>query len=279
MDNIFVVIDSKYNSLSKTFKLIADYVKESYSLIPFLSIQELKEEIGVSTASITRFSQEIGFSGYPAFQKEIKEMVHSEITPMKQVRSFISSDENENILLRTIELNIKTLESTYTENLNKSFEEAVEIIKGARKIYIVGARSSYAVAYYLSFMLGQFMENIEIITAGTVDTFDRLSYLKEDDILISISFSQYTKFTKQVTEYFHKRGNKVIAVTDSYSSPIAIKANTTLLTKSSSTTYSFVSAMTVLNALIIQIGKLDKNKTLEIMKEKQRIAIENDIYA
>ena len=67
-NNIFYKIDTKYDSLSKTFKIIADFVKENYTVLSFLSVKELTEKTGVSAASITRFAQEIGFSGYPAFQ-------------------------------------------------------------------------------------------------------------------------------------------------------------------------------------------------------------------
>lgn len=278
-NNIFYLIDGKYDSFSKTNKLIASYVKQNYKIISFLSINELKEKTGVSTASITRFAQELGFNGYPDFQREVQKLLQKEITPMKEMKNFItSSRENENILKLTIDLNIKTLEATYNDELYESFKKAVDIINNAEKIYILGLRSSFSVGYYLSFMLRQFMSNIELLTAGTDDIYDRLSYVKKNDILITISFSKYTKLTSRITNYFKQKGNKIIAVTDSYSSPVAILGDTTLIAKSSSTTYSFVSAMTILNALIVAIGKQNTENTMKILKEKERILSDNDIY-
>lgn len=277
--NIFALIDSKYDFLSKTFKIIANYVKENYKIVPFLSIKELTGITGVSTASVTRFAQELGFTGYNDFQKEIRKILQKEITPMKQMKEFIStSTTGENVLKKTIDLNIQILESTYSDDLYQSFLSAVDLIKRSRKIYIIGLRSSYTVAYYLSFMLKRFRDNVELISIGTGDVFDNFSFVKKNDLLIAMSFTKYSKYTANVVDYFKKNGNKIIAVTDSQSSPVALKADITILAKSDSTSYSFVSAMTILNALVVNVGLLDKEKTLSIMEEKEKIAIDYDVY-
>ena len=277
--NIFNMIDEKYNSLSKTFKIVADFVKENYSVMSFLSIKEMTERTGVSSASITRFAQELGFSGYPAFQKEIQKIVKKEIVPMREFKHFLSSSQkNDNVLKKTIDLNINTLKTTYSDELYETFQKTVELILTGRKVYIIGSRSSYSVAYYLNFMLRGFMENVELLSAGTEDISTKLAYIKKEDVLISISFSHYTKFTSDITNYFKEKGSKIIAVTDSYSSPVAIKADAVLISKNSTDTYSFVSAMTILNALVVRLGSVDKVKTLNKMKEQERIAFETGIY-
>lgn len=277
-NDIIYLIDRKYYGLSKTFKQIADYVKENYLTVPFLSIKELNEKIGVSTASITRFSQEMGFNGYPDFQKEIQKVVEQEIAHMREIKKSINSDEDVDLLKKMIDLNIKTLQDTYTDDLCKSFNNAVDLIKSSRKVYIIGLRSSYTVAYYLNFMLSQFMDNIELLSIGTGDMYNRLSYINADDLLISICFAQCTKFTIQTAEYFKKNGCKIIAVTDSYSSPIAKKANNVLIVKNTEDTFSFSSALVVLNALVVRLGKIDKNKTIERIKHQEKVAIENGAY-
>ncbi|WP_432403523.1 MurR/RpiR family transcriptional regulator [Wukongibacter sp. M2B1] len=277
-DSIFSEIDKQYNNLSKTFKLIADFVKDNYSTIPFLSIKELKEKIGVSTASITRFSQHMGFKGYPDFQKEIQGIVEKEIVPMREVKYFIENNDDKNILQETIDSNIKILQATYSDELYKNFNRAIEFIMKSRKVYILGCRSSYSAAYYLGFMLQGFMDNIELIDAGHQDFSNKLAHIRENDVLIAISFSQYTKFTSNIAQFFKDNGNRIIAITDSYSSPIAIKADATLLAKNGTNTFSFVSAMTILNALVVSLGKTNKKETLKKLKDQERIAIDTGIY-
>lgn len=79
-NNIFNIIEEKYSSFTKTFKLISDYIKKNYSNIVFLSIQELAESMGVSTSSITRYCKELGYEGYSEFQKAIQLLVQKDIT-------------------------------------------------------------------------------------------------------------------------------------------------------------------------------------------------------
>ena len=278
-DNIFEILENKYNTFSKTFKHISDYVRDNYSDISFMSIKEFSEEVGVSPASITRFTQEIGFGGYPAFQRKIQELLQNEIGAMREIKNSISEKIHEDDLLKkTIELNIRNIENTYSDVTNNSFKNAIDILSKARQIYIIGLRSSYCVAYYLYFMLNQFMDNVILLSPGTGDIFDRIYSIDKSDVLFAIGFQRYTKLTLQIIEFFEKHMSPIIALTDKVSSPIAVKSNTLLIAKNSSTTYSFVSAMTILNALIIGMGKRNAQDTLSSLKEKEKIAVENGIY-
>lgn len=277
-ENIFNTINKNYNSYSKAFQKLSDYILQNYKSMPFYSIKELEEKSDVSTATITRFFKDLGFGGYSDFQDEFKRILQKEITPMKQIKYSIDKYDQENVLKDIINLNIETLRYTYSEELYKGFKNSIEILNNARKIYIIGNRSSYAVAYYFKFMLFQFMDKVELLSLGTGDIFDRLSYIQDGDVLFAISFSKYSKITSSVVDFFKERGNTTIVMTDSYSSPIATKTENILIAKSGEKTYSFVSAMTILNAMIIELGKIDKEMTLKMFKEKEKIAHENDTY-
>ena len=276
-NTIFSLIRERYASFSKTFKLIADFIGDNYSAVSFLTIQELSDKIGVSTASIVRFCQELGYSGYQTMQREIQLIVHTESAPMQELRSSIAELE-ENPLERVFQWNIEALQSTYTETLVSEFKKSVELLNKARRIYIIGLRSSYTVAYYTSFMLSQFKDNVILLSVGTNDLFDRLVDANPEDVLIAFSFSKYTQLALQVTEYLKEKGLPVIAVTDSLSAPIAMPAASKLIVKNSSKTYSFVSAMTVANALVIELGRRDPEGSIVRLKEKEEINNKAGVY-
>lgn len=277
-DNIFFIIDEKYDSLSKTHKKIADYVKENIHIIPFLSIKELGEKSEASIASITRFTRELEFNGYAEFQKKVSELVQKDVVPMKEIKNSILSEESDSPLKRIIDLNINSLSSLYNEDLEKNFNESIPIISKCRKLYITASRSSYSVGYYLYFMLKGFIEDVELLTYGTSDISNKLSYVKSDDCLISISYARYTKATFDITSYFHDKGCNIIAITDSYTSPIALKATKVLLAKNTVGTYSFVTAMTIANSLVTVLGKVNKEDTLRRLEKQDMIALESGIY-
>lgn len=275
--NLFTEIEQKYSSMSRTFRLIADYVMANYKMISFLSVQKLSMEIGVSTASIVRFCQEIGYAGYVDFQRDAQILVHGETPPMLEFRSAVS-DIEEDPLKEMFRLNIEILKKTYTEILAKEFKKAVDAIHEAKKVYIIGMRSTYTVAYYTSYMLSQFMNNIELVTAGSYDIFDRLSYAELGDVAIVCSFSKYSRLSVEALEFLRENGILIVGITDSLSSPIATRSDIMLLSKTSSKSYSFVSAMTVANALAVAVGKKDKEQTLQIMKKKEVTNFKHNVY-
>lgn len=278
-DNILVRIDKNYEMLSRAYKDIANYIKKNFLEIPFLSILELSKRTSVSIGSVTGFCKAMNYSGYLDFQKDVRKLVQNEMIPIRRIQSSIASSQNdEDILLSVIAQNIENLNNTYSPYLKSSFENAVNFIRHARKVYIVGLRSAYSIAYYLYFMLSDFMDNVEILSLGTSDLYDRIMNIDNRDVLISIGFEKYTRATCEITEFFHSRSCRVIALTDNQSSPLSVMADTTLLSNNKSSSFSYVSAMAICNALVIRIGIKTKKKALATINNKEQLLKEKKIH-
>ncbi len=129
----------------------------------------------------------------------------------------------------TIQNNIGLLEALYTPQLRDSFARAQEILHQARTIYIAGMRSSYATAYYLAFMLQQMCDNVHLLTTSTSDLPTALSDVRPEDCLLVISYARYTSSSYDIVSHFHRAGCKIVALTDSLTSPIALKATEVLI--------------------------------------------------
>lgn len=278
-EQILSIITEKYSTFSKTNKLIADFILNNYLTASLLSIKELSKRINVSPASISRFAKEVGLDGYPMLQQKLQEIIKKEITPMKEIRNSIHTmEENRSILESIFNANIESLKVSLTENFFDSFSKAVSVIMASRKVFIIGLRSSHSVAYYLYFMLKQFMDNIYLLNTASWDIYDYLSDANTQDTLIAISYSQYTALTGDVVKYCKKKGIKVVGVTDSISSPIAMNSDISLIAKNVSNAFSFVSAMSVCNAIVIACGSKNREDSLKKMKQKEAVLLENKIY-
>lgn len=276
--NVLNSIQEQYTHLTKTQKRLADFIKENVHTLPFLSIVELGEKSGVSLASITRFARELGFDGYSQFQKSAAELIRKDVVPMRELKHSITEEGGEDLLSHMIGLNIHALETLYSEDLKENFQKAVELMTGCRTLYISAARSSYSVAFYLYFMLKGFMDRVELLTDGNEDISNKLQYITAEDCLIAISYERYTRATYQLVSCLSKIGCGIIAITDSHSSPIALKAATVLLAKQAADTYSFVNCMTVANALVTAAGRKNKEETLRRLERQDQIAIEYGLY-
>lgn len=269
---LFHLLDQHYELFSKTQRIICDYIRENYLDLPYLSIAALSEKIGVSVGSITGFCKVLGFDGFTAFQKELQKIAQQELFSMREIKNSIAeASSNEGVLKEIIDSNILNLQRTQTDHLDQAFEESVDILCNAKRIYVIGLRSAYAVAHYFYFTLRDFKDNITLLSLAEGDVYDRIMHITPNDVLVTIGFDKYTKATCDVTRFFQERGCKIIALTDKLSSPLASLASTVLIAHNCSTTFSFVSAMTILNALVVGIGRRNQKRTLREMDAKQAL--------
>jgi DNA-binding MurR/RpiR family transcriptional regulator len=125
-------------------------------------------------------------------------------------------------------------------------------------------------------MLSQFMDNI-VLLESYGELFDRIFFSSAEDVLVAIGFKRYTRLTIQVARHFHGQNSPIVAVTDAISSPLAPYAKSTLIAPNDDT-YSFTSAITVLNALVVGVGARNKEHVLKTMAERESLLFLNKIY-
>ena len=92
----------------------------------------------------------------------------------------------------------------------------------------------------------------------------KLDLLGENDVFIAISYPKYTKLTFNIIKHLKKQNVKIISITDAKVSPIAKYSDIVLEAKNSSKTFTVVSTIVVINALVLYYANLDKEKSLFI---------------
>ena len=147
------------------------------------------------------------------------------------------------------------------EKINQNtFQDVVKSIFEAKRIYIIGLRSSTAIAEFLGFYLNIILQNVKVVSYGISDVFEQMINVGEGDLVIGIGFPRYAAKTIDALEFSQDRGAKVVALTDSLLSPLATKADYTLIAQSNMASFvdSLVAPLSVINALIIAVGMREK---------------------
>ncbi|MBC2854956.1 MurR/RpiR family transcriptional regulator [Cetobacterium sp. 2A] len=277
--NIMNELMLKKTKSSKMFKIISSYMIENIHEIPLLNLKEVSEKSGVSTATIVRFCKSLNFSGYSELQTTLKNFLKKEIIPTKEFRESIINDrESFEVFNDIIDTNIDMLKALKTEKVFLDLEEIVNMLNTSNKVYIVGNRLSYSFAYYLFYLLKGLKEEVEMITSDREDYTNKLLYVKPDDVVFSICFYPYVKFTYKITSYFICKGCRVICLTDTMESPFVELGDKVLYAYNNSKTYSFIAAISMLNFIVTSFGKKNKNHSLEQIQKLKSITEEIDIY-
>lgn len=273
-------IRENYDSFSKSHRKLADYILDNPGDVAFLSINELSQVTGISPATITRFAYKLEFQGYNEFQRGLYEH-QKQRAPFGQLKTLLRSetaeDQGEDPLGGCIQSSMELLESLDTPQVRGAFQRSLEILRSARTIYIAGHRSSYAAAYYLAFMLQQMYPNVRLVELTASNLPASLCDVGAEDCLVVISYARYTSVSYDIVSHFHREGCKIVAVTDSMTSPIALRSTEVLIAPNGES-FSPVGAIALCNCFITSLGRLDAQRTLERMERQDKIALEHHIY-
>jgi DNA-binding MurR/RpiR family transcriptional regulator len=274
-------IQVKFPRLSKGQKLIAEYILKHYDKAAFMTAAKLGISVGVSESTVVRFANELGFSGYPKLQKSLQELIKNKLTTVQRIELSNDFITQENALKGVLKADMENIRATLDKINHKTFEDIVNSLFEAKKIYIIGLRSSSALAEFLAFYLNLILDNVKVVAYGVSDIFEQMLNVSEEDVVIGIGFPRYTTRTIEALAFAKSRNANVVAITDSLLSPIAAKADYTLIAQSNMASFvdSLVAPLSVINALIIAVGLREKEKISSTFSTLEEIWEEYQVYS
>ncbi|HHX18494.1 MAG TPA: MurR/RpiR family transcriptional regulator [Clostridium sp.] len=279
--DLISIIENSMEKFSKGQKLIANFIINHYDKASFMTAAKLGAEVGVSESTVVRFANEIGFDGYPMLQKELGKLVKSKLTPIQRMEISSSRIKDSNILKSVLLSDMDKIKVTLEEIDTKSFDNVVESILNAKRMYILGVRSSAPLASFLGFYFNLIFNNVRLVhTTSVSEMFEQIIHASEDDVMIGISFPRYSMRTINAMKFAKKRGATVIAITDSNDSPLTENAHHTLTARSDMASFvdSLVAPLSVINALIVAIAMRKKEHVYNIFEKLEEIWDEYGVY-
>ncbi|MDL2273480.1 MurR/RpiR family transcriptional regulator [Oscillospiraceae bacterium OttesenSCG-928-G22] len=271
--NLMTTLRNSMDGFSKGQKRIANFILEHYDKAAFMTAKSLGNTVGVSESTVVRFAAEIGYDGYPHMQKELQDMLRTQLTAVQRIEVTSHLLHGHNILKQVLESDIAKINYILATTDDAVFEQALELLLNAKNIYIVGLRSSSFLAGYMGLYLNLLFGRTTVITStADGDIFERILHIGEGDLLIGISFPRYSKRMPNVLQFAKDRGASLVTITDSMTSPIAAISNCSLLAPCETASFvdSLVAPMSLINALIVSLGirrKDEISKTFEVLED------------
>jgi len=279
--DILALIQAGMPGFSKGQKQIASFILASYDKAAFMTASKLGRTVNVSESTVVRFAAELGYDGYPAMQKALQEMIRNRLTSIQRIE--VSEDRlgTHDVLPAVMQSDIEKIRMTLEEIDRTSFEASVDAIAAAKRIYILGVRSSAAIASFLSFYFNLIFDNVTQVTSTSAsEMFEQILHASEGDVVIGVSFPRYSQRTVKAMKYAGSRGATVIAITDSEASPLAESADYTLLAKSDMASFvdSLVAPLSLVNALIVAVGRKNTDELSKTFESLEQIWAEYGVY-
>ena len=275
-------IDEKYPRLSKGQKKLADYIRQEYDKVAFLTAAKMGEVVGVSESTVVRFAMTLGYKGYPEFQKALEELVRTKLNSIQRMEVTYGRISQGEILTSVLQADIEKIKLTMGSMDQEAFEMAVDTILKAKRIYVIGIRSCAPLASFLSYYLQLICEDVTLVnTNSSSEIFEQLIRIGQDDVVIGISFPRYSMRTLKALEFANNRNAKVITLTDSVHSPMNLYSSCNLIARSdmASIVDSLVAPLSVINALVVALCMKKQKEVVATLETLEKIWDEYQVYS
>ena len=279
--DILRIIEENMDGFSKGQRQIARYLLAHYDKAAYMTAAKLGSEVSVSESTVVRFVMELGYAGYPEFQKALQELIRTKLTSFQRMEVTNHLIGDGDVLAKVLNTNVDNIRHTLDGISRSAFQDAVDAIVKAKNIYIIGVRSSAMLANFLSYSLQMIFDNVRLTdtTAGS-ELFQQMMSIGEGDVMVAISFPRYSKRVIKAVEFARRAGADVIALTDSPESPIAPSAQQVLIAQSDMASYvdSLVAPLSLLNAIIVAVSRAREDEVRERLEKLEHIWDEYDVY-
>jgi DNA-binding MurR/RpiR family transcriptional regulator len=282
LSNGILRIKSQLTSLKPAKRRVADYILENIDEVIHLSVTRVAENAGVSEATVVKFCQHIGCSGFQELKIILAQAGEKE--HKKHIYGEIEASDNINIIIEKIfQIYSKSLNSTKELLQNTAdLKTSIEMILKARRLYFFGFGASGIVAEDADLKF----KRINYGTEALIDNHKQKTVgalLTKEDIVIAISDSGRTKELIESLKIVKNARAKIIAITSNLGSPITKLADITLLTSSQETPFrgsalaSRMAQLAVIDVLFLGVATAEYDKTLEALSKTRLVMQESKL--
>lgn len=246
-------IKEKMNQLTKRQVQIAQFTLEQPEFLAWHTATEVGNKIGVSETTIIRFCYQLDFSGYKELQKYIQKSLVKNESTLGAYLSTNTLSKEAHFAQAIMTKDLERIQNFANKIDEVQFKKASELLHKARRIYVLGLRSSYAAAQWTAFTFNIMRDNVQLIQPDSQDFIKTISQMNTEDVFLVFSFHRYYKQTIDITNIAKKQGVQIIALTDSLLAPIQKYADILfpLEQKEMSTIEMMPGIISFMNALVL----------------------------
>ena len=208
-------------------------------------------------------------------------MIRNRLTSVQRIEVTNDRIGDQDLVSMVLQSDMEKIRLTLEELDRSAFDSAVKAIVSAKRIYIIGVRSSAAIASFLGFYFNLIFDNVVNVTAGTAsEMFEHLLRVGEDDVVIGVSFPRYSSRTVQAMSFARDRKATTVAITDSEASPLAPICKYTLKARSDMASFgdSLVAPLSLVNALLVAVSRAKNDDLANTFQTLERIWEDYGVY-
>jgi DNA-binding MurR/RpiR family transcriptional regulator len=244
-------IQARFDEFSRSQKDVAQYIVDHLDEVAFQTAEELARRANTSSSTVVRFSQALGFEGFPELQGSAREEYRRRHAdngsgPAHAAEPLFSLDQNE--FETAIAADHVNVEETARKSSRSDVEAAIDLIASAPRVLIAGTEQMAFFASYMRHLLALLDLRAEIVASPSQEALGRLSRIDDETLVIGLSAGRPHPLVVRAMKLARHRKSRTIAITDATLSEVAKLAQIRLYYSSNSP--AFVRSHTALLSLL-----------------------------
>jgi len=275
-DELLKRINESYQNMSPQVQLAARYVIDNAEDVALVSMRQLAKEANVHPTTMVRLGQFLGFEGFNDMRDLFQHRLR--LSPEDYVGRARGLQRQAGHAFELIE----EIEETSKKNIHRTLhgigadvlDETADFLLSAKRIYVMGMRISFPVAFAFYYAYSMFRANAHLIDGKAGIAADTLRDIGLEDVLFAISNAPFSRETVQAAQYARKKGATIVAISDTEISPIVGPGDRNLMIRNVSPTFfpSASASIALVESLIaIMISKGGEELVETVAQSKEQL--------
>ena len=270
-------IRARFDALTRSERQLASHITRHYPVSVLGSITALAREAEVSTPTVVRLVQKLGYKGYPDFQGDVRSEVEERlISPIAKHDRWAVGVPDTHILNRFADAVVGNLQATLGQIDHAEFDAIAALMADRdRKIFAMGGRITHAMADYFVTQMKVMRQDVTLLSEMSNAWPPALIDMAPGDVLLVFDIRRYENNVLTLVEMAADQGAEVVLITDQWVSPAADRARYRLSAhiEAPSAWDSTVAIQVLVETLMAAVQSLTWDETQARMKRLE------DLYA
>jgi DNA-binding MurR/RpiR family transcriptional regulator len=217
----------KAGELTRAERQLAQTIMKNYPASGLGTITTLANAADVSTPTVARLVQKLGFTGFPDFQANLHRELNEKISgPIAKREGWVDNAPNEHILNRFTQAVIENITQSLADIDTELFDKTCEILSDPnRQIFVVGGRITRTLADYFFLHMQVIRQKVTYISSSSNAWPHYLLDVKAGDVVVIFDIRRYENSTLKLAEMANQKGAEIVLFTDQWNSPISAYSN------------------------------------------------------
>jgi len=228
-DEFAQLVRERFAEMSPQYQAGVAFLLDHPDDVAVLSMRKVAERATVQPATLVRLAQNLGFPGWNELRSVFVTRVRTRPEAWgSRAESLVKAAPRNSLTSQMFRAQKHNLETTEAQS-EAAFIDAAKVLHKAAHVHVAGFRSCYPIAFQFLYGYRLFRSSVGLVSAegGTLEM--QLRSIGSKDALVVISFAPYSVEAVRAVDAAVQAGAKIIAITDSLVSPLALSAQQTLI--------------------------------------------------